>query len=114
MPTSIWRSILRSPLAASTRTSRMSPNTLSGSFSRNGSIPLVFGGLTPAGLTQIAGETATGSQQTTFDAMNQFMGLLTDPFIAGRGDGAIGGAAATPFAEEGDGANAYASASRTR
>ena len=75
---------------------------------------MVFGGLTPAGLTQIAGETATGSQQTTFDAMTQFMGLLTDPFIAGRGDGAIGGAAATPFAEEGDGANAYASASRKR
>jgi uncharacterized protein with beta-barrel porin domain len=39
---------------------------------------------------------------------------MTDPFIGGRSDGAIGGAAATPFAEEGDGANAYASASRKR
>ena len=48
--------------------------------------PLVFGGLTPAGLTQVSGELATGSQQTTFDAMNLFLGLLTDPFIAGRGD----------------------------
>ena len=48
----------------------------------------MFGALTPAGLTQASGELATGSQQTTFDAMNQFMGLLTDPFIAGRGDGA--------------------------
>ena len=38
------------------------------------------------GLTQASGETATGSQQTTFDAMNLFMGLLTDPFIDGRGD----------------------------
>ena len=36
-------------------------------------------------LTQISGETSTGSQQTTFDAMTQFMGVLSDPFIAGRG-----------------------------
>ena len=40
------------------------------------------------GLTQISGETAAGSQQTTFHAMNQFMGMMTDPFIDGRGDGA--------------------------
>lgn len=32
-------------------------------FNSNGSIPLAFGGLTPAGLTQISGETATGSQR---------------------------------------------------
>ena len=55
-------------------------------FNTNGGIPVVFGALTPAGLTQVSGETATGSQQTTFDAMNQFMGVMTDPFIAGRGD----------------------------
>ena len=61
-------------------------NALVNFFNTNGGIPLVFGGLTPAGLTQTSGETATGSQQTTFDAMNLFMGLLTDPFIAGRGD----------------------------
>jgi autotransporter-associated beta strand protein len=69
-------------------------NTLINYFNANNSIPLVFGGLTPAGLTQISGETATGAQQTTFDAMNQFMGVMTDPFIAGRGDGfeAPGGA----------------------
>ncbi len=35
------------------------------------------------GLTQLSGETATGSQQTTFHAMTQFMGLMTDPFIDG-------------------------------
>ena len=40
----------------------------------------MFGALTPAGLTQASGETATGSQQTTFDAMNLFMGVMTDPF----------------------------------
>jgi uncharacterized protein with beta-barrel porin domain len=56
----------------------------------------VFGTLTPAGLTQLSGETATGSQATTFNAMNQFMGVMTDPFIDGRGDGAnAGGGAST-------------------
>jgi autotransporter-associated beta strand protein len=62
-------------------------NAIVGFFNSTGSIPLVFSGLTPAGLTQISGETATGTQQTTFDAMTQFMGVMTDPFIAGRGDG---------------------------
>ncbi|SDM91978.1 autotransporter outer membrane beta-barrel domain-containing protein [Afipia sp. GAS231] len=66
-------------------------NALSNFFNSTGSIPLVFGTLTPAGLTQVSGETATGSQQTTFNAMNQFMGLMTDPFIDGRGDGAGAG-----------------------
>ncbi|MGM4932712.1 autotransporter outer membrane beta-barrel domain-containing protein [Tardiphaga sp. 619_E2_N8_5] len=44
-------------------------------------------------LTQASGETATGSQQTTFDAMTQFTGVMTDPFTAGRGTpqaGAVG------------------------
>jgi uncharacterized protein with beta-barrel porin domain len=57
------------------------------------------------GLTQISGETATGSQQTTFNAMTQFMGLMTDPFTAGRSDGAN----APGFAAEEDTAvSAYA------
>ena len=61
-------------------------NAIVGFFNSNGAIPVVFGALTPAGLTQASGEVATGSQQTTFDAMNLFLGLLTDPYIAGRGD----------------------------
>jgi uncharacterized protein with beta-barrel porin domain len=74
-------------------------NAIVGFFNSNGSIPLVFGGLTPAGLTQISGETATGSQQTTFNAMNQFMGVMTDPFIDGRGNSvAANGSAATGYA----------------
>jgi uncharacterized protein with beta-barrel porin domain len=47
----------------------------------------VFGSLNANGLSQVSGESATGSQQTTFNAMGLFMGLLTDPFIDGRGDG---------------------------
>jgi len=82
-------------------------NSLVNFFNTNGGIPLVFGGLTPVGLTQVSGELATGSQQGTFDAMNLFLGLITDPFVAGRNGGVAGNAGATPFAEEG-GASAYA------
>jgi uncharacterized protein with beta-barrel porin domain len=53
-------------------------------------------------LTQASGETATGSQQTTFDAMNQFMRVLTDPFVASRGDGPSAGGGATGYADEAD------------
>jgi uncharacterized protein with beta-barrel porin domain len=75
-------------------------NTLTNFFNANGSIPGVFASLTPAGLTQVSGETATGSQQATFDAMSQFLSLLTDPFIDGR-NGSFGGTSgAIPFAEE--------------
>jgi uncharacterized protein with beta-barrel porin domain len=51
------------------------------------------------GVTQISGETATGSQQTTFNAMGQFMGLLTDPFMV-RGGGFNIAPGASGFAEE--------------
>jgi len=73
----------------------------------NGPLGAIFSGNVPQNLTQAAGEVATGSQQTTFDAMNLFLGLVTDPFTAGRGDSAGGGAGTTPFAEEDDGASAY-------
>lgn len=61
-------------------------NAIVGFFNSNGGIPLVFGGLSPAGLTQVSGEIATGSQQATFNAMTQFMGVLMDPFIGGRSE----------------------------
>jgi autotransporter-associated beta strand protein len=76
-------------------------NTLTNFFNTTGGIPLVFGALTPAGLSQASGETATGTQQTTFNAMTQFMGVMTDPFIDGRGNGG-----APP---QGSGASGYAS-----
>ena len=59
------------------------------------------------GLTQLSGETAAGSQQTTFNAMGQFMGMMTDPFM-GRGGGINGSSSATGYAEE---ASAYAAKS---
>lgn len=74
-------------------------NALVNFFNTSGGIPLAFGVLTPAGLTQVSGESAIGSQQATFDAMNLFLGLITDPFVAGRGEtGSQAGPLA--FAEE--------------
>jgi uncharacterized protein with beta-barrel porin domain len=80
-------------------------NALNNFFNATGGIPMVFGTLTPAGLTQVSGELATGSQQATFDAMNLFMGLLTDPFVAGRG----GSPASGPSAPTGYASTDYAS-----
>ncbi|WP_441241973.1 autotransporter outer membrane beta-barrel domain-containing protein [Tardiphaga sp. 768_D3_N2_1] len=61
-------------------------NALVNYFNGNGGIPMVYGGLTANGLTQVSGETTTGSQQTSFNAMTQFMGMMMDPSAAGRSD----------------------------
>ena len=74
----------------------------------SGALGGIFLGNVAQNLTQASGETATGSQQTTFDAMSLFVGLMTDPFTAGRGGNAPG---ATGFADE-DVANAYAATGR--
>src|SRR3954451_8485151 len=90
-------------------------------FNGGGTLPPGFTalfGLRGPGLanavTQISGETATGSQQTTINAMNQFMAIMGDPFVAGRGGMAISVAGAMPFAGESEGASAYVSAGRQR
>jgi autotransporter-associated beta strand protein len=59
-------------------------NVLTKFFNANGSIPVAFASLTPTGLTQVAGEDASSSRQTTFNAMNQFMSVMIDPFVDGR------------------------------
>ena len=80
---------------------------------QTGALGGIFAGNVAQNLTQASGETATGTQQTTFDAMKQFLGVLLDPFIGGRGDGATA-AGATPFVQENDSASAYASSGRKR
>ncbi|MBR0991628.1 autotransporter domain-containing protein [Bradyrhizobium japonicum] len=75
-------------------------NALINFFNANGGIPAVYANLSPAELTQASGEAATGSQQTTFNAMTMFMGIMTDPFIAGRGEGGSAGGGATGYADE--------------
>ncbi len=65
-------------------------NALTGFFNRTGGIPLVFGALDAKGLSQVAGELGIGTQQTSFDAMTIFMGVMMDPFAVGRGEVAVG------------------------
>lgn len=86
-------------------------NALTNFFNGNGGIAAVYSALTPGGLTQASGEPGTGALQTTFNAMGQFMGLLTDP--GAQRDGGPGSAGdAAGFAEE-DQASAYAARKRT-
>ena len=68
-------------------------NALINFFNTNGSIPMIYGMLTPSGLTQVSAEIATGSQQSTFDAMAQFMGLMTGPLIDRQGGNVASGVA---------------------
>jgi uncharacterized protein with beta-barrel porin domain len=82
-------------------------------FNSGGALPAAFlnlFGLTGAnlanGLTQLSGETATGAQQTTFDAMNLFMGVMTDPFIDGRGNGVTAPGGALGYADQASQASA--------
>ncbi|WP_296522673.1 autotransporter domain-containing protein [Rhodoplanes sp.] len=75
-------------------------NALTNFFNTTGGIAAVYANLSANGLSQAAGETGTGSQQTTFGAMTQFMGVMTDPFIAGR-DGTVSpGGGALGYADE--------------
>ena len=83
-------------------------------FNAGGTVPVGFlnlfnlsGAPLANALTQISGETATGSQQTTFNAMGQFMGLMTDPFM-NRSGGPGSPAPSSGYADE---ARAYAARS---
>jgi autotransporter-associated beta strand protein len=67
-------------------------------FNNGGTLPANFlnlysftgGNLTNA-LSQVDGETATGSERAAVEMMNEFLGLMLDPFVGGRG-GTPGGA----------------------
>jgi autotransporter-associated beta strand protein len=96
------------------RNQRNVANALSNFFNANGGIPAVFGTLTPTGLTQVSGETATGSQQSTFNAMTLFLGAMTDPFLAGRGNTAAFEPSTSSFADENDRALGYAAGSKRK
>src|SRR5258708_2657546 len=75
-------------------------DALTNVFNAGGTFPTAFVSLSPAGLAQVSGEAATGSQQVTFDVMTQFMGVLTDPSLGSRGGNA--GPGAIGFAPEND------------
>jgi autotransporter-associated beta strand protein len=84
--------------------------TLQNFFDANGGINAAFAGRSANGLTQLSGETATGAQQSTFNAMTMFMGQMTDPFIDGRGD--MGGSGVSSYATDAAGAARRAAIAR--
>lgn len=60
------------------------------------------------GLTQASGEVATGAQQTTFNAMGQFLNTMLDPFLGNRNatETQVGGV--SRYADDGAAARANA------
>ena len=73
----------------------------------------IFAGNVAQNLQQASGEAATGSQQATFNAMTQFMGVMTDPTIDGRG-APVAPAGVAQFAEDESGALGYAGNGKPR
>jgi autotransporter-associated beta strand protein len=87
-PTDVFLNVNAAPLDASSgfnTNQRNVGNALVNVFNTTGSLPGAFALLSPQSLTQVSGETAVGTQQATFDAMNQFMGVLLDPTLGVRG-----------------------------
>jgi autotransporter-associated beta strand protein len=93
-------------------------STINNAFNNGSALPpnfVTLFGLTGANLntalTQVSGETATGSQQTTFNAMTQFMGTLLDHLTGGDNPALTPGA--TPYAEPSGDASAYSDKPRS-
>jgi uncharacterized protein with beta-barrel porin domain len=74
-------------------------SAINGFFNAGGTLPPAFGnlfGLTGGNLanalTLLSGEAATGAQQSAFQLMTEFIGIMLDPFVDGR-RGIVGGPA---------------------
>jgi uncharacterized protein with beta-barrel porin domain len=81
-------------------------NAINNFFNSGGALPSGFAALLGLSgtnlsnaLSQASGELGTGSQQTTFQAMGMFMGMLTDPFM-NRGGGSNATPGASGYADE--------------
>ncbi|KJC36633.1 autotransporter [Bradyrhizobium sp. LTSP885] len=77
-------------------------NAITGFFNATGSVPATFASLNAAGLTIASGELGTGVIQSSINADSQFLNLLLDPTIAGRGAGFAAPGSASHFADDGD------------
>ncbi|MDC7789273.1 autotransporter domain-containing protein [Rhodoplanes sp. TEM] len=80
---------------------------LNNAFNAGAALPAAFlplygltGAPLGAALSQLSGEPATGAIQAGLQATGSFLGLMLDPFVAGRGaaDGAVPGGPALAFA----------------
>ena len=75
-------------------------NALNNFFNSGGTLPPNFVGvfgLTGSNLanalTQLDGEAATGAERAVFQLTNEFLDLMLDPFVNGRGNAGLGGSA---------------------
>jgi outer membrane autotransporter protein len=59
-------------------------NGLSNSFNMNSGIPIVFGTVSPDGLTQLSGEVGASYAQVAFHAGTTFLNLMLDPSFDGH------------------------------
>jgi autotransporter-associated beta strand protein len=82
-------------------------NALNAFFNNGGTLPPAFvtifgltGGNLANALTLLSGEAATGAQQVAFQLINQFLGIMLDPFVDGRNAFGGGGSGAIGFAPE--------------
>jgi autotransporter-associated beta strand protein len=81
-------------------------NGITGFVNGGGTLPAGFanlfgltGGTLANVLSQLDGEVATGAERAAFQLDNQFLTLMLDPFVNGRGNASFGGAAVS-FAPE--------------
>ncbi|WP_249164326.1 autotransporter domain-containing protein [Bradyrhizobium jicamae] len=75
-------------------------NTLVNFFNSTGSVPVAFAALNAAGLTIASGELGTGVIQSSINADGQFLNLLLDPTVAGRGAGFAAPGTVSGFADD--------------
>ena len=80
---------------------------INGFFNNGGALPPNFvnvfgltGGNLANTLSLLSGEAATGARQGAFQLGGQFLGLMLDPFVDGRGGIAVAGGPALGFAPE--------------
>lgn len=86
-------------------------NAINSFFNNGGALPPAFFTVFNAGaglsgaLSQLSGEAVTGSQQSAFQLMDEFLTFMLDPFVGGgdigRGGGAMSFAPANGFASNG-------------
>ena len=108
-PTDVFFNLNSAQLGSGTglnRNQQNVANAINNFFNTGGALPAGFGslfGLTGANLgnalSQLSGEAPTGAQQSAFQLMGSFLGLMGDPLITGGGGTGPGGAA-LPFAPE--------------
>jgi uncharacterized protein with beta-barrel porin domain len=107
-PTDVLLNLTAATLGAGTSLNQNQQNiagAINNFFNSGGALPPSFasvfgltGGNLANALSQLSGEVATGAQQGAFQLMTQFLGVMLDPFVDGRGG--VGSGPALGFARE--------------